>query len=152
MLAKRAPDLYGIVNGIDYTEWDPARDSSLAKKYSALRPAGKAACKEKLLKAVGLPDVDAPLIGIVTRLVTQKGLDILADALPEMMALGVQLVVLGTGEEEYHRVLTGAAAEYPRQMRVLLKYDERLAKSIYAGRSEERRVGKECRSRWSPYH
>ena len=133
VLAKRAPDLYGIVNGIDYAEWDPARDASIAKTYSALRPAGKAACKKELLKAVGLPAVDAPLVGMVTRLVTQKGLDILADSLPEMMALGVQLVVLGTGEEQYHRVLTEAAGRYPQQMRVLLRYDDRIAKSIYAG-------------------
>ncbi len=133
VLAKRAGDLYGIVNGIDYAEWDPARDASIAKKYGVLRPAGKAACKKELLKAIGLPLRDTPLIGMVTRLVTQKGLDILADSLPDMMALGVQLVVLGTGEEQYHRVLTEAAALYPRQMRVLLRYDDRLAKRIYAG-------------------
>jgi len=133
VLAKRVADLYGIVNGIDYAEWDPARDVSIAKKYSSLRPSGKAACKKELLKTVGLPAVDAPLIGMVTRLVTQKGLDILADSLPEMMALGVQLLVLGTGEEQYHRILTEAADLYPRQMRVLLRYDDRLAKRIYAG-------------------
>jgi starch synthase len=133
VLAKRSDDLYGIVNGIDYTEWDPARDASLAKRYDALRPAGKAACKEALLTSLGLPFPGVPLIGMVTRLVTQKGLDILIEALPEMMALGVQLVILGTGEEPYHRSLTDAAARYPQQMRVLLRYDERLAKSIYAG-------------------
>jgi starch synthase len=133
VLAKRTRDVYGIVNGIDYAEWDPERDASIARKYSALRPAGKAACKEELLKAVGLPARDAPLIGMVTRLAAQKGLDILVEALPEMMSLDVQLVVLGTGEERYHRVLTEAAARYPRQMRVLLRYDDRLAKKIYAG-------------------
>ena len=133
VLAKRAGDLYGIVNGIDYAEWDPARDAAITKKYGVLRLAGKADCKKDLLKAVGLPLRAAPLIGMVTRLVTQKGLDILAESLPEMMALGVQLVVLGTGEEQYHRILTEAAALYPQQMRVLLRYDDRLAKSIYAG-------------------
>jgi starch synthase len=133
VLAKRARDLYGIVNGIDYREWDPGRDASIAKKYGVLRPAGKASCKEELLKALGLPSSDVPLIGMVTRLVAQKGLDVLAEAIPEMMALGVQLVVLGTGEERYHRILTGAAARYPGQVRVLLRYDDRLAKRIYAG-------------------
>jgi starch synthase len=133
VLAKRAEDLYGIVNGIDYAEWDPSREASIAKKYGVQRPAGKADCKRKLLKTIGLRALDAPLIGMVTRLVTQKGLDILADSLPELMALNVQLVVLGTGEEQFQRILTEAAALYPQQMRVLLRYDDRLAKNIYAG-------------------
>jgi starch synthase len=133
VLAKRSTDLYGIVNGIDYAEWDPTSDASIAKKYSALRPAGKTACKKEILKTTGLPSIDAPLIGMVTRLVEQKGLDIFADSLPEIMSLGVQCVVLGTGEEQYHRILTEAAARYPKQMRVLLRYDDRLAKRIYAG-------------------
>lgn len=133
VLAKRSEDLYGIVNGIDYDEWDPARDASIAKKYGVSKPAGKADCKRKLLKTIGLPAREAPLIGMVTRLVAQKGLDILADALPELMALKVQLVVLGTGEEQFQRTLTEAAALYPQQMRVLLRYDDRLAKNIYAG-------------------
>lgn len=133
VLAKRAADLYGIVNGIDYAEWDPAKDESIAKKYSAARPAGKAACKLGLLKETGLPASDAPLIGMVTRLVDQKGLDILTEALPDIMSLGMQCVVLGTGDEKYNRLLAEAAECYSGQMRVLLKYDERRAKQIYAG-------------------
>lgn len=133
VLAKRSSDLYGIVNGIDSAEWDPATDGAIAKKYSAARPAGKAACKLHLLKETGLPGADAPLIGMVTRLVDMKGFDILTEALPDIMALGLQCVVLGTGDEKYHLLLTGAAAAYPDQMRVLLKYDDLLAKRIYAG-------------------
>jgi starch synthase len=133
VLAKRAGDLYGIVNGIDSAEWDPGRDASIAKRYTAARPAGKAACKQKLLKAVGMPARDAPLVGMVTRLAAQKGLDLVVEALPELMSLGIQLVVLGTGEEQYQRILAEAAARYPRQMFVLLGYDDRLAKRIYAG-------------------
>ena len=133
VLAKRSTDLYGIVNGIDYDEWDPAHDRQIAHTFSALRPAGKAACKTDLLKRVGLPPRDAPVIGMVTRLSGQKGLDILMQALPELMSRGAQLVILGTGEEQFHRALTEAAGRYPDQMRVLLNYDEALAKSIYAG-------------------
>ncbi len=133
VLAKRSAELYGILNGIDYAEWDPARDTAIAKKYAALRPNAKTVCKRELLKDIDLPASDKLLIGMVTRLVQQKGLDILVDALPEMMALGLQLVVLGTGEEQYHRMLTDAAALYPEQMRVLLQYDDRVAKKIYAG-------------------
>ncbi len=133
VLAQRTSDLYGIVNGIDYADWNPSGDSTLEKKFGPSRLGGKEACKEALLKEIGLPSSNAPLAGMVTRLVSQKGLDVLSDALPEMMALGVQLVVLGTGEDRYHRILTEAAARYPDQMRVLLRYDDDLAKRIYAG-------------------
>ncbi len=133
VLAQRAADLYGIVNGIDYGEWNPSEDASLSKKYSAVRPAGKAACKEALLKHLGLPSDGSPLVGMVTRLVAQKGIDVLVEALSEMMELGVQVAILGTGEEQYHRILADAAARYPRRMRVLLRYDDRIAKQLYAG-------------------
>jgi starch synthase len=133
VLAKRAADLYGIVNGIDYAEWDPARDAAIAQKFSAARPAGKAVCKQDILRRTGLSPSDAPLIGMVTRLAEQKGLDILAEALPEIMAMGMRMIILGTGEEKYHVILADAARRYPDQMRLLLRYDDTLAKSIYAG-------------------
>jgi starch synthase len=133
VLAKRAADLYGIVNGIDYAKWDPERDTSIAQKFSVARPAGKAACKENLLKLISLSPSSAPVIGMVTRLAEQKGLDILADAIPEIMAMGMRLIILGTGEEKYHSILTDAAQSYLDQMRLILRYDDALAKSIYAG-------------------
>ncbi len=133
VLAKRATDLYGIVNGINYAEWDPARDAAIAQKFSAARPAGKAVCKQDILKRMGLSPSDAPLIGMVTRLVEQKGLDILAEALPEIMSMGMRLIILGTGEEKYHTILADAARRYPDQMRLSLRYDDTLAKGIYAG-------------------
>lgn len=133
VLAKRRSELYGIVNGIDYGEWDPAKDVLIPKKYSSSRLQGKADCKSALQKKLNLPATDSAVVGMVTRLVDQKGLDILSEALPDIMVLGVQFVVLGTGDEKYHRLLLKAAEQYPRQMRVLLKYDESAAKSIYAG-------------------
>lgn len=133
VLANRASDLFGIVNGIDYTVWNPATDSAIARTFTPSRLAGKAACKLRLYELARLaPDSD-PIIGMVTRLVDQKGLDILTAALPEMMSLGVRLVVLGTGDERYHRVLTDAAGRYPGRVRVLLRYDDAIAKAIYAG-------------------
>ena len=86
------------MNGIDYHEFDPAHDKALPRAFSAGRLAGKAECKKALQKTTGLREAPAPLIGMVTRLVDQKGFDILIDALPELMALGAQLVILGTGE------------------------------------------------------
>ena len=133
VLAKRAKDLYGIVNGIDYAEWDPERDTSIAQNFSAGSLAGKAACKEDILKLTGLSLSDAPLIGMVTRLAEQKGLDILAAAIPGIMSMGMRLIILGTGEEKYHTILADAARSYPDQMRLLLRYDDALAKGIYAG-------------------
>jgi starch synthase len=133
VLAKRASDLFGIVNGIDNAIWNPAIDRAIAKTFSASRLAGKAACKKALFELAGLtPDAD-PIIGMVTRLVDQKGLDILTQALPEIMSLGVRLVILGTGDEKYHRVLTDAAGRYPGRVRVLLRYDDAIAKAIFAG-------------------
>ncbi|MGE5173772.1 MAG: glycogen synthase GlgA [Betaproteobacteria bacterium] len=133
VLVKRAEDLYGIANGIDYNEWNPSRDHSIPRTYSAARPAGKVACKKTLLARLNLPDAGEPLIGMVTRLVDQKGLDILTEALPEILSLGVQLVILGTGDVKYHQVLTEAASRYQDRMRVLLQYNDGLAKNIYAG-------------------
>jgi starch synthase len=133
VLVNRAKDLFGIVNGLDYRTWDPARDRSIAKAYSASRLAGKALCRKALLKLIRLPGSDAPLIGMVTRLADQKGLDILTKALPEIMSLGVQLVILGTGDAKYHRILSEAAGRYSKNMRVLLRYDDALAKNLYAG-------------------
>jgi starch synthase len=133
VLRKRSADLYGIVNGIDYKTYDPARDRSIPHGYSASRLSGKAVCKKKLHGLINLPDRGDPVIGMVTRLVDQKGLDILTEALPEIMTLGVQLVILGTGDAKYHRLLTDAASHYRGRMRVLLQYDDGAAKGIYAG-------------------
>lgn len=96
VLKKRAADLSGILNGIDYAEWNPGRKGDLPRSYTASRLAGKAACKKEVLAQLSLPDNGGPLIGMVTRLVDQKGLDIVTEALPEILSLGAQLVILGT--------------------------------------------------------
>jgi starch synthase len=133
VLVKRAADLSGIVNGIDTRAWDPARDRALPRTFSASRLAGKAACKKALLQRLGLTDAGEPLVGMVTRLVDQKGLDILTKALPELLSLGVRLVILGTGDVKYHQVLTKTANRFRDRMSVQLHYDDGLARSIYAG-------------------
>jgi len=133
VLAKRTKDLFGVVNGIDYRFWDPAHDRDIPRTFSATRLAGKAFCREELKRTLGIAPGDAPLIGMVTRLAAQKGLDIVADALPAIMASGAQLVVLGTGDEAYQNLLTDVSRHYPDRMRILLQYDEKLAKQIYAG-------------------
>jgi starch synthase len=86
--------LYGIVNGIDYGEWDPATDPSIPAHFSSGDLSGKAACKDDLLKYFGLPRSRKriPLIGIISRLADQKGLDLISDAIDEMAALDLQIL------------------------------------------------------------
>jgi len=133
VLRKRSSDLYGIVNGIDYDAWDPAKDPTLPKNYSAKRLTGKQTCKEALRKQLKLPRTTAPVLGMVTRLSDQKGLDILMAALPRILAMNCQLIILGTGDESYQRMLTEAGTAHRDRMRVLLKYDDKLSRRIYAG-------------------
>ena len=124
----------GIVNGIDMAGNDPATDQNLVQNYSAKAPAGKAACKEALQKKLGLPVKPAtPVIGLVSRLVSHKGLDIMCDALDEMMQRDVQFVILGTGDPVYEGKLRDAAARYPDKISVNLRFNLALASEIYAG-------------------
>ncbi len=134
LLRQRTERLSGILNGIDARVWNPARDRHLVSRYSARRLARKQPNKAALQQEFALPaDVDVPLLGLVSRLVHQKGIDLLLDALPSLMPLSLQLVVLGSGEARYEQALRAAAARYPGQMAVLAGYDEAVAHRIQAG-------------------
>ncbi len=134
VLRERAEDLYGIVNGIDTAEWDPATDPMIPANYSAEDLSGKAECKRALQEDFGLPQrEDAPLLGMVCRLVDQKGLDLLEEALPRLMETDLQLVVLGQGEPRYHEFLQAAREEHPRRLGIRLTYDNEAAHRIEAG-------------------
>ena len=134
VLAGRADDLYGVINGVDYSVWDPATDELIPATYSPEDVSGKAVCKRALLEAQGLPEREGvPLIGIISRLTPQKGFDILQIALPEIMNLDVQMVVLGTGDKKYHDLFEAAAGEYTGKLAVNLTFDDKLAHEIEAG-------------------
>ncbi len=133
VLRKRRQELSGIVNGVDYTQWDPAQDPHLSGPYSAQDPGGKAVCKSALQKECGLPVAPAPLLGMITRLTPQKGVDLVLEALDELMRLEVQMIVLGSGDPALHEALQRAAARHPRQLAVRLVFDEPLAHRIEAG-------------------
>lgn len=134
VLRHRSADLYGIVNGIDYEVWNPATDLHLGANYTPDDLAGKAACKKALQKEMGLPArAETPLVGIVSRLAAQKGLDLIVEAMGRLMALGLQLVILGSGEAVYHEALQEAAERYPKQLGLTLGFDEGLAHRIEAG-------------------
>lgn len=133
-LQSRAEEIHGIVNGIDTVYWNPATDNTLPENYDASNLAGKAACKKALQKENELPeDPKIPLIGITSRLVDQKGLDILLTSLPDMMEMGYQFVLLGTGDEKYHKLLRSMAKKYPDQMGIHILFDGKMARRIYAG-------------------
>lgn len=134
VLQTRKNDLVGIINGIDPQEWDPEGDPEIPFPFSLKKMDGKAANKEALQKENHFKiDPRIPLLGIVTRLADQKGLDILAPAVEKMMKRGLQLVLLGTGEEKYHQLFRDLKKEYPQQLGVHILFDAKMAKRIYAG-------------------
>ncbi len=134
ILKKRSSDLHGILNGIDLELWDPARDTALAAPYSADDPAGKARNKKALQRELGL-DVDParPLVAMVSRLATQKGLDLLEAAWPRLMQRSLQFVLLGSGEEKHIAFFRKQQHRRPGRQSIHLNFDDALARRIYAG-------------------
>jgi starch synthase len=134
VVARRKDSLSGILNGIEYSVWNPAVDEVIPVKYDPRTLDLKAENKRALQERMGLPvRADVPLLGVISRLADQKGFDLLEKILPEMMAMDLQLVVLGTGQKEYHTMLEKAAKKYPQKMAVLLGFDDELAHWIEAG-------------------
>ena len=134
LLEERRNDLYGIVNGIDTTVFDPLTDPHIAAHYSAADASGKALCKAALQEELGLvSDATAPLFGVVGRLVEQKGVDLLAAVTPLLLRGGAQIVVLGAGEPKYEQALKGVAAKSEGAFGLRIGFDAALAQRIYAG-------------------
>jgi starch synthase len=135
ILRKRKEDLYGILNGVDYQDWDPSRDPHLNSRYDPKNLSGKRECKKDLLKEFDLPPSleNFPLLGMVSRLADQKGFDLLAEILEELFTLDIGFVLLGTGEHKYHDLFTQVARRYPQKAAVRIAYDDRLAHKIEAG-------------------
>ena len=130
---ERADDLVGIMNGADYAVWDPSVDPFIARQYSPVAPEGKRDCKRDLQRRLELPPSDAPLAGIVARLVDQKGLDILVGALEALLSRDLQLAVLGTGNPYHEQALRECGQLHPDRMAVRIGFDEELAHAIEAG-------------------
>jgi starch synthase len=134
IVRSRAADLVGILNGVDYEEWDPRVDPHIVKAYSAQDLAGKAECKADLLRTFGLPgEPDLPVVGITSRLVHQKGFDIVVRAWHDILQRPLRMVVLGTGERDVQDGFRALAARAPDRVAVRLAYDETLAHKIQAG-------------------
>ena len=134
VLQMRRHDLYGILNGIDYETINPETDPQIVKHFNANKLEDKLANKLALQEECGLPvDKDIPLIGIVTRLTWQKGLDLIINRMEELMKRKVQVVILGAGDDKYEEPLKVLAAQYPEKISLNLKYDFGLSCRIYAG-------------------
>lgn len=131
---ERAADLVGILNGVNYGQWSPEADPYIVKRYGPTSLEGKRACKASLQRTFGLavrPTV--PLIGMTSRLVAQKGVDLVAEALDGLLRRGVELVIHGTGDDRYEAFFRQMQVRYPRQVGVLVGYSEPLDHCILAG-------------------
>ncbi|MCB2154013.1 glycogen synthase GlgA [bacterium] len=134
VLRLRARELDGILNGIDDDVWNPETDALIPANYSADDTSGKAKCRKALLKQFGIKDkAGAPVIGMISRLVDQKGFDIVAKAMPEILATGARIVLLGTGEAKHEEFFRSLAARNPGQVGVAIEYNEKTAHLIEAG-------------------
>ena len=135
VLRKRAADLRGILNGVDYAQWDPATDGNLAAHYGPENLAGKAACRADLLHAFGLEGIadSTPVIGIVSRFASQKGFDLVAQVAPHLAERDVAVVALGTGEPYYEAFFRDWAFRHRGRVAAQIRYDDALAHKVEAG-------------------
>jgi len=133
LLHKRRADLYGVINGIDYSVWNPSLDPHVERNYDVNDMSGKKVCKRFLQNRFDLPRVDCPLFGMITRLVDQKGLDLVAEIIDHFLDMDVQFVLLGTGDLKYHGQFEEIGRRYPSKTGITLGFDDALAHQIEAG-------------------
>ncbi|MHB9092322.1 MAG: glycogen synthase, partial [Chloroflexota bacterium] len=135
LLRDRSDHLFGVLNGIDYEEYDPSTDRYIARNFNLATLDLRREDKLDLQREAGLPErPEVPVIGMVSRLVDQKGFDLLAEVYESLMSsLDVQFVLLGTGDPHYHNVFSQFAQRYPEKTAIFLTFNASLAQKIYAG-------------------
>jgi starch synthase len=133
VLMQRGSDFSGIINGADLETWNPAADPLLPATYTAGDLSGKEICRDALCRSLALQPAAGPLVGMVSRLVDQKGLDLLLEVVEAMVAAGFTLAVLGTGQKPYETGLAKAARRHPGRVAFENRFDEELAHRILAG-------------------
>jgi len=133
MLRERAGDLVGILNGADYDVWNPGSDPHLPRPYGPATLEAKEASKRALREQIGLPPSDRPVVGVVSRLVAQKGIDLLARGAGTLIEAGADLAVLGAGEPEIVHALEALQHAHPGRARLRLGYDEPFSHLVVAG-------------------
>ncbi|MFX0133406.1 MAG: glycogen synthase GlgA [Candidatus Hodarchaeota archaeon] len=132
-LTSRKKDLFGILNGIDYEIWDPQVDKYIWKNYSYETLENKKYNKNQLRENLGLTLESVPLIGMVSRITSQKGFDLIIDIFDKLMNLELQLVILGKGQPEYHKIFKDFTEKYPKKFVLRHEFDDFLAHQIEAG-------------------
>ena len=132
MLRARANDLSGIVNGIDYSQDDPATNSLIYANFDINNMSGKKENKKRLQEELGLPLRDVPVISVISRLVDQKGINLIIDSIGEILSKDIQLVILGTGDGRYEYMFKEFAYRHPDKISANILFDNTLAKKIYA--------------------
>jgi len=135
VLRKRKADLFGILNGADYSEWNPATDPYIAAHYTAKKLDGKKECRRDLLHAFGFNGVkdETAVIGVVSRFATQKGFDFIVEIMDRLVQQDMVLVMLGNGEEYYEKLLCEMALRYPSKVKVQVKFDTVISHKVEAG-------------------
>jgi starch synthase len=134
VLKGRSDDLCGILNGVDYSTWLPSKDQYIPHKFGVANLAGKHACRVALLNEAKLPVRErVPLIGMITRLTHQKGIDLVFEAAETLFSLDLQMIVLGTGDDASHKEFRRLERAYPDRLKVYLEFNDRLAHWIEAG-------------------
>ena len=134
LLSHRHDALIGIINGIDADQWDPQTDPTISEHYDISTLNKKQLNKSALQKKLSLPvDINIPVFALISRLVEQKGIDLVLKCLPEMLALPLQFVLLGRGDKEFEQQLSHFAKTHPDKMAITLSYDETLAHQLEAG-------------------
>jgi len=134
VLRERSADIYGILNGVDYTSWNPKTDPHITSNYDVKDLSGKKRCREELITVYKLKGSDEfPIIGMISRLADQKGFDILAEALDNLLKLDLYLVILGTGDAKYEEQLVALEKKHRGRLGVKIAFDNVLAHKIEAG-------------------
>ncbi len=134
VLRERSDALFGILNGVDYSRWNPETDPLIPANYSAAHLSGKAACKRALQEEAGFAtEPKVPLLGMISRLVPQKGIDLLAGAIERIVGTGARLVILGTGDRHYEDACREWAARWPEQVCAWIEFSQEKAHRIEAG-------------------
>ena len=134
VLLQRKKDIFGILNGVDYTVWDPETDKFIKAQYSAANLKDKLKNKIALLEKCEMPfDESTPLVGMISRLDSQKGFDLFEQSIKDLIKMNIQIVILGTGDKKVMKFLERIGAKYPEKFAVLLRFDEKMAHLIEAG-------------------
>jgi 1,4-alpha-glucan branching enzyme len=134
ILRSRAGQLVGVLNGADYSVWDPASDPHIARNYHSGDLSGKPVCKADLQREFGLPQrPEVPLLGVVSRLAAQKGIELMQRALDRVLGQDIQFVLLGAGDDQYQRFFAALPARYPGKASVHIGFNEPLAHKVEAG-------------------